>query len=119
MASILDLCDGATRKVLDTGTVLLTEGSTSGQLYVLSEGSVEVLRGDTQVAVIGEPGAVFGEMSVLLNRPHTATVRLYLRSACSCSTTPQASSSPIPTLRSCCAHCSPSVSTRRRPILPT
>lgn len=75
MASILDLCDGATRKVLDTGTVLLTEGSTSGQLYVLSEGSVEVLRGDTQVAVIGEPGAVFGEMSVLLNRPHTATVR--------------------------------------------
>jgi CRP/FNR family cyclic AMP-dependent transcriptional regulator len=25
--------------------------------------------------VIEEPGAVFGEMSVLLNRPHTATVR--------------------------------------------
>ncbi len=34
-----------------------------------------MLRGDTQVAVIGDAGAVFGEMSVLLNRPHTATVK--------------------------------------------
>ena len=39
------------------------------------QGSVEILRGDTQVAVVSEPGAVFGEMSVLLQRPHTATVR--------------------------------------------
>jgi CRP/FNR family cyclic AMP-dependent transcriptional regulator len=75
MASILDLCDGAARKEFDAGTVLLTEGSTSGQLYVLSEGRVEVLRGDTQVATVGDRGAVFGEMSVLLNRPHTATVK--------------------------------------------
>ena len=34
-----------------------------------------MLRGDTQVALIGDAGSVFGEMSVLLNRPHTATVR--------------------------------------------
>jgi len=75
MASILDKCAGVPRKQFASGTVLLSEGKTSGRLYVLAEGSVEVLRGDTQVAVIGEPGAVFGEMSVLLNRPHTATVR--------------------------------------------
>jgi CRP-like cAMP-binding protein len=75
MASILDKCIGVPRKQLDSGTVLLSEGETSGRLYVLAEGSVEVLRGDTPVAVIGEAGAVFGEMSVLLNRPHTATVR--------------------------------------------
>ena len=48
---------------------------TSGHLYLLKDGMVEVLRGDTQVATVGEPGALFGEMSVLLNRPHTATVR--------------------------------------------
>jgi CRP/FNR family transcriptional regulator, cyclic AMP receptor protein len=34
---------------------------------VLAGGTVEVLRGDT--------GSIFGEMSVLLNRPHTATLR--------------------------------------------
>jgi len=75
MASILDSCVGAPRKEFPAGTLLLSEGETSGRLYVLAAGSVEVLRGDTQVAVISEPGAVFGEMSVLLNRPHTATVR--------------------------------------------
>jgi CRP-like cAMP-binding protein len=36
---------------------------------------VEVLRGDTQVVVVAEPGSVFGEMSILLDVPHTATVR--------------------------------------------
>jgi CRP/FNR family cyclic AMP-dependent transcriptional regulator len=75
MASILDLCARATRKDFAAGTILLSEGETSGQLYILAAGSVEVLRGDTQVAIVSEPGAVFGEMSVLLNRPHTATVR--------------------------------------------
>jgi CRP-like cAMP-binding protein len=75
MTSILDKCAGARREQFAPGTVLLSEGETSGRLYILAEGSVEVLRGDTQVAVIGEAGSVFGEMSVLLNRPHTATVR--------------------------------------------
>jgi len=75
MASILDKCGGVPFERFDPGTVLLSEGETSGRLYVLAEGSVEVLRGDTTVAVIGEPGSVFGEMSVLLDRPHTATVR--------------------------------------------
>jgi CRP-like cAMP-binding protein len=75
MASILDKCAGVPRKRFAPGAVLLSEGETSGRLYVLAEGSVEVLRGETQVAVIGEAGSVFGEMSVLLKRPHTATVR--------------------------------------------
>jgi CRP/FNR family cyclic AMP-dependent transcriptional regulator len=75
MASILDKCVGVPRQEFAPGTVLLSEGETSGRLYILAEGSVEVLRGDTQVAVVDEAGSVFGEMSVLLNRPHTATVR--------------------------------------------
>jgi CRP/FNR family transcriptional regulator, cyclic AMP receptor protein len=75
MASILDHCAGAAREDFPSGSVLLSEGKTSGRLYILAEGSVEVLRGDTQVAVVRDPGSVFGEMSVLLNLPHTATVR--------------------------------------------
>ena len=75
MGSILDMCRDAPLLELAAGSVLLPEGETSGHLYVLKSGSIEVLRGETQVAVVEEPGAVFGEMSVLLNRPHTATVR--------------------------------------------
>ena len=72
---MLDMCGDAPLQELAAGTILLPEGSRSGHLYVLKSGSVEILRGETQVALIDEPGAVFGEMSVLLNRPHTATVR--------------------------------------------
>jgi CRP/FNR family cyclic AMP-dependent transcriptional regulator len=75
MASILDYCAGATRRDVSAGEVLLTEGDATGRLYVLVDGAVEVLRGDTPVAVVSDKGAVFGEMSVLLDRPHTATVR--------------------------------------------
>jgi CRP-like cAMP-binding protein len=56
MASILDSCAGASGKEFAPGTVLIAEGDTSGRLFVLAEGSVEVLRGDTQVALVGEPG---------------------------------------------------------------
>jgi CRP/FNR family cyclic AMP-dependent transcriptional regulator len=50
-------------------------------LYVLIEGRLEVVKGDTVVASVAEPGAVFGEMSVLLEQPHTATVRAAADSA--------------------------------------
>jgi CRP/FNR family transcriptional regulator, cyclic AMP receptor protein len=73
--SILEKCADAPQQRLPSGAILLSEGETSGRLFVLAEGSVEVLRGNTQVALVAEPGAVFGEMSVLLNRPHTATVK--------------------------------------------
>jgi CRP/FNR family cyclic AMP-dependent transcriptional regulator len=75
MQSILEICDPAKRKEVAAGTVLLSEGNTSGHIYVLAEGRIEVLRGNTQVAVVSEPGSIFGEMSVLLNTPHTAMVR--------------------------------------------
>jgi CRP/FNR family transcriptional regulator, cyclic AMP receptor protein len=57
------------------GTLLLTEGELSGRVYALAEGQLEVLRGDTRVAILDEPGSIVGEMSVLLVAPHTATVR--------------------------------------------
>ena len=62
MASILDACAGARRHDYPSGTILLSEGDTSGRLYVLAEGAVEVLRGDTQVALIKGAGSNFGEM---------------------------------------------------------
>lgn len=75
MASILDYCGGTPRTDYPAGTTLLDEGGRSGRLYVLATGTIEVMRGDTRVALISDPGSVFGEMSVLLGLPHTATVR--------------------------------------------
>jgi len=75
MKSVLERYDESRKADLPAGTVLLTEGVRSGRLYVLASGTVEVARGDTRVAVVSEPGSIFGEMSVLLDVPHTATVR--------------------------------------------
>ena len=60
---------------MSAGTLVIHEGGKTGHLYVLIEGRLEVVKGDTVVAVLTEPGAVLGEMSVLLDQPHTATVR--------------------------------------------
>lgn len=57
------------------GAIVIPEGPHLGRMYVLISGEVEVLRGQTQVALISEPGAVFGEIAALLAGPHTATVR--------------------------------------------
>lgn len=75
MKSILDKCDESRKRKFSAGTVLLEDGKRSGHLHVLASGSVEVLRGDTRVALISELGSVLGEMSLLLDTPHTATVR--------------------------------------------
>jgi CRP/FNR family transcriptional regulator, cyclic AMP receptor protein len=75
MQEILDYCTGGTRRRVSAGSLVIHEGHTTGHLYVLIEGRLEVVKGETVVASIAEAGAVLGEMSVLLDKPHTATVR--------------------------------------------
>lgn len=53
----------------------MEQGSATGPLLVLLEGEVEILRDDIHVAKTAQPGAVFGEMSILLGCAHTATVK--------------------------------------------
>ena len=54
---------------------MIAEGDEVVSLYELRSGSVEILRGGATVAVVAEPGALFGEMSLLLDRPASASVR--------------------------------------------
>jgi CRP/FNR family transcriptional regulator, cyclic AMP receptor protein len=75
MSSVLRACQGLPIQEFAAGEVVVVEGSPAGALYVLASGSVEVVKGDVQITTVAEPGAFFGEMSVLLARPHTATVR--------------------------------------------
>ena len=57
------------------GMALIEQGGRTGQLYVLKEGQLEVVRDGKHVSTIKTPGAVVGEMSVLLDMPQSATVR--------------------------------------------
>jgi CRP-like cAMP-binding protein len=75
MPDILDYCKGRKAETFKSGAILITEGGNERKLFVLVEGQVEVLRKDTQVSYIEEPGSLFGEMSVLLDMPYSATVK--------------------------------------------
>lgn len=75
MATILELCAELPTKQVAAGEVLMEEGARTGLIYLLESGKLEVLKGKVRVAVLSHPGAVVGEMSVLLNQPHSATVQ--------------------------------------------
>lgn len=75
IASILDLCHSLPVRKFEPGEILLSEGNTAGLLYVLIDGEVEILKGEFQINVVADPGAIFGEISVLLDIPNSATVR--------------------------------------------
>ena len=57
------------------GETVLTAGSKSRRLLILKSGAVVVLKDSIEIARVEEPGAVFGELSALLDQPHTADVR--------------------------------------------
>ena len=59
---------------LAPGDVVVREGGTSSSLWVLVSGVLRVRKGDVAVNTIDRPGAVIGEMSLLLGSRHTATV---------------------------------------------
>ncbi len=75
MPDILDYCDGQKSVHFKAGEVMIPEGARLGKLFVLTKGQIEVVRKDTQVSYVDEPGSTFGEMSVLLDMPHSATVK--------------------------------------------
>ncbi len=75
MSSMLDFCADLPERSFAPGEALLEDGTTSGALYILIEGEVEILKGDFQIRTVSDPGAIFGEVSALLGIPHIATVR--------------------------------------------
>ncbi len=75
MDTILTSIAALPKRSLAVGDTLLEENSETDALYFLASGGVEVLKDGVQIAEVREMGAVFGEMSVLLDTPHTATVR--------------------------------------------
>jgi CRP/FNR family cyclic AMP-dependent transcriptional regulator len=59
----------------DAGETVFAEGTKTGRLLILKTGAVSIAKGGTEIARVHEPGAVFGELSALLDQPHGADVR--------------------------------------------
>lgn len=75
MKSVLSLCKGLPRKTFQPGEILMNEGQRSNRIYVLINGAVNIYKSDVLVSSQFEPGSIYGEMSVLLDVMHTATVK--------------------------------------------
>ena len=57
------------------GECVLEQGTRTGRLFILIEGKVEIIKDGQVVATSSNPGDIFGDLSALLDSPHTTTVR--------------------------------------------
>jgi CRP-like cAMP-binding protein len=74
MTGLLALCGDLPRVEIDPGTVVVREGDDGGGIWILEDGALQVRKGDTVVNTIDRPGAIIGEISVLLGATYGATV---------------------------------------------
>lgn len=82
MEKILEFCEGMETVSFAAGDMMFSEGGKTGCLYFLISGGVEVIKGETPITVIREPGAVLGEISILLDQPHAASVEVIEETSC-------------------------------------
>lgn len=82
VSDLLNLCRSLSETVFEPGEPIIVQGDPDPKLVILKEGKVEVLRDDLCVATSEAPGAIFGEISVILRTPHSATVKAQSRAVC-------------------------------------
>lgn len=75
MSSILEHIHSSDVRHFNAGEVIIEQGAKTNLLWFLVEGAVEIVKDGVCLATAAQPGAVFGELSVLLGGNHTATVR--------------------------------------------
>lgn len=75
MSDLLPLVADLPLRTVPAGDVLLPEDADPGPMYVLVSGTASIEREGVAFARISHAGAIFGEMSVVLDQPTTATVR--------------------------------------------
>jgi len=72
---ILEICHELPTVSYEPGDTIIKEGGLKARLLVMIEGAVQVTKHDYEINMVDEPGSVFGEMALLLNRTHSATLR--------------------------------------------
>ncbi len=74
MSRVLELSHDLPVKKVMAGEALMTQGGTELVMAVLKSGKVSVITDGQPIAMVENEGAIFGEMAVILNSVHTATV---------------------------------------------
>jgi len=72
-AELTRIAETATLRHFEPGEVIIREGDAGDKLFLISEGEVEVVRHDHEVARLG-PAEFFGEAALLSGQPRNATV---------------------------------------------
>ena len=74
MQELLGLTDGLPEVALGADEVLLLDGDAARDLFVLVSGALLVRKDGEDFVTISVPGSCVGELAVLLERHHTATI---------------------------------------------
>lgn len=74
MTGLESLADGHPRRTLELDEVLLVDGEATSALYVLLDGALRIEKRGAPIAIVAEPGACVGEISLLLGTAATADV---------------------------------------------
>jgi CRP-like cAMP-binding protein len=80
MQDMLTLSAGLPEVTFEAGDSVVREGATGKGMWVLVSGSLQVRKGQVLVNRITRPGALVGELSVLLDSAYSATVEATERS---------------------------------------
>ncbi len=75
MSDLLSHCAQLPSRQIGAGSTIIEQGEAGGTVFVLVDGTVSIERDDTVLAVLDTPGALLGEMSTVLERPASASVR--------------------------------------------
>jgi CRP/FNR family cyclic AMP-dependent transcriptional regulator len=75
VTELLDLSRDLPTASFAEGDVLISEGARISRMLVLLSGEAVIEHDGVPFARIDTPGAIFGEMAAVLDRPATATVR--------------------------------------------
>jgi len=82
VSDLLQLCRDLPETTFQPGENVIAQGDADPKLVILKTGSVEILRDTLRVATAESPGAIFGDSSVILRTPHSATVRTLSAATC-------------------------------------
>jgi CRP-like cAMP-binding protein len=74
MSRLLELSQSLEEVAFAPGEVLLQEGTTSGNLFIMTEGAVEISKQGSPIKILRQPGTLLGEVSLLLDGPHVVSV---------------------------------------------